>query len=195
MPVACPHCSATQERPGRFCVSCGKALPDANAGVPKVVAGPDLAASSAGRSLQADQLARELRTGWITLLVVGILQLVGAVAVAGVSRLIPESARAYLFMSVMLGGVGAIFVAMSFWARRDPLAATLSGLVLFVSLWILDIVADPSTAAQGLLIRLVITAFLARALVAGIKHRALKRQLEQEQAGGRPATDAMRRAA
>lgn len=195
MSVACPHCSATQERPGSFCTSCGKALPAATPAGPKVVPASDIAASSAGRSLQADQLARQLRTGWVTLLVIGILQLVGAVAVAGVSRLIPESARAYLFMSVMLGGVGAIFVAMSFWAKRDPLAATLSGLVLFVSLWVLDIVADPSTAAQGLLIRLVITAFLARALAAGIKHRALKRQMEQEQAGGRPAADAMRRAA
>lgn len=186
MSAPCPNCSTVQERPASFCVSCGKSL--SSAGAPGSQASGPAAPHRAERPAGPEQLARLARTCVTTLLLVGVIQLAGAVAATILSRVMPETARALLFMGALWGGVGAVILALSYWARRDPLTGAVGGLVLFTSFWALDIVDNPATAAEGLFIRVLIVAFLAWAVAAGVKHRALKRRLEGPSTSAPPAT-------
>lgn len=183
MPATCPHCHAAHENAASFCTACGKAMPSAETGGPRVLGTHDLASSHAGRSLQMDHLNRHIRTGYRTLMVVGILQIVLGGVVAVVAMLAPPEVQGLGMIATFVGGIGAVFLALSFWARRDPLPATVTGLTLFLSSWLLDIIGDPSMALRGAVIKVAIALFLARAVAAAVKHRALKRQIDHEQAG------------
>lgn len=186
MPAACPNCSAVQERLGTFCTSCGRATAKASASGAAASAPSVPTPSAAERAAGPDPLARLTKTCVTSLLLVGVIQLAGAVAATILSRVMPETAKALLFMGALWGGVGAVLVALSYWARRDPLTAAAAGFVLFTSFWALDIVDNPSTAAEGLFIRVIIVAFLGWAVAAGVKHRALKRRLEQPRSPAAP---------
>ncbi len=193
MPAACPHCRAANEHAGAFCTVCGKAMPSAEPGGPRVLGTHDLASSNAGRSLQMDHLARHIRTGYRTLLFVGILQIVLGAVVAVLAMIAPPEVQGLGLIATFVAGIGAVFLALSFWARHDPLPATVTGLTLFLSSWLLDIIGDPSMALRGAIIKLAIALFLGRAVAAAVKHRALKRQIEQEETGsGQTRTTAIR---
>ncbi len=182
MPATCPHCQASNEHSGAFCTTCGKAMPSAAPAGPRVLGTHDLAASQAGRSLQIDQLTRHIRTGYRTLLAVGILQLLMGAVILALASAAPPDVQGLGLVAAFVAGIGVVFLGLAFWAKKSPLPATVTGLVLFLSGWLIDAAADPSLALRGVVIKLVIAVFLARAVSAAVKHRALKRQAEQERA-------------
>ena len=58
-----------------------------------------------------------------------------------------------------------IFVALGFWTKTRPYAAILTGLVLFIGLWVLAIVvAGTSGAIGGIVIRIIIISYLISAI-------------------------------
>lgn len=75
---------------------------------------------------------------------------------------------AYLFLT-------ALYVVLYAWARKQPYAAILTGLCVFVGLWTLDIAAamiyDPASALKGVFGRIVITFFLAHGFLAAKRLR------------------------
>lgn len=87
-------------------------------------------------------------------------------------------------------GIAAIFFGLYFWARVNPLPAAIVGLVIYVTLWVLDIVLTTAAMANapagsrqpgagpfnGIIIRIIIIAILVRAIQAGSQHRKLLRQ-------------------
>lgn len=185
MSVNCPHCQAANEDGSQFCVSCGKALPIASGG-PRVVSGKGFAASSTGQSLQLDELQKQARSAFRILLTIAILQLIVAALAIGAYFLIPPSSTPSTFspaalmgIGIVVGIVGLLFLGLSLWARRSPLPAAITGLVVLISLWVLDILANPAAIAQGILIKILIIAALGKAVSAGMKHRALRRQLNE----------------
>jgi hypothetical protein len=87
--------------------------------------------------------------------------------------------------------VAIVFWGLYFWARTNPLPAAIVGLVIYVALWLLDIVLAArsmthtrsrgpggmtSNPFNGIFIRVLIIAILIRAINAGLQHRRLLRQ-------------------
>src|SRR5437868_1663764 len=72
--IACPHCNAPNVAGAAFCESCGKALPRAAPGGPRVVSADALPQTAAGHKLLGDELLKQQRKASYTLLIVGIIQ-------------------------------------------------------------------------------------------------------------------------
>jgi hypothetical protein len=59
----------------------------------------------------------------------------------------------------------AFFVALALWTKRKPYTAILIGLIAFIGLWMLAIIGSGFRAAiGGIIVRIIIITYLARAL-------------------------------
>ena len=87
---------------------------------------------------------------------------------------VPAETRNIIMVSVF--GIAAVFFALYFWARKQPLPASIVGLILFITVHLLDAIADPAALARGLIMKIIIIAILVNAIQAGVKYRQLQRQ-------------------
>jgi hypothetical protein len=147
-------------------------------------------ASGVGRVLQAESLDRQARSAgrimaWLGGLHLAIAAIVLIVAMAMTAS--PQGAHgavsssALLGMGVVIGIIAIIFLGLSFWARVTPLPAAITGLVIYSTLTVVDLLlaidsSPEGFSARGLVVRFVVIGCLAKAVSAGIKHRALLRE-------------------
>lgn len=175
--VACPHCGTMNPSGGAFCEACGKALPSAAPSSPRVVTSASgFAATGIGRNLQSEELQKQAKKAAGALLAVAIIQAAfGALVIFVIlPKDIPAQTRNVLMVSVF--GIAAVFFALYFWARRQPLPASIVGLVLFITVHLLDAIQDPTALARGLIMKIIIIVMLVNAIQAGVKYRQLQRQ-------------------
>src|SRR5205085_7720892 len=99
----------------------------------------------------------------------------------------PEMLKIILIAQFIVGGT---FIGLYFWARTAPLPASIVGLVIYITLVVLNVISSISqirenggrgtgTGIGGIGIGwldLLIMAFLAQGIQAGVKHRKLLAQ-------------------
>lgn len=146
--AVCPHCQSENPSANAFCEACGKALPRAGGG-PRVVAGDVIPQSAAGRVLVGEELTKQMKKVFTTLLCVGILQVViGGVLVAVVRNSRGASQELPVLVMAMFV-IGAIFIGLAFWSRKAPLPAAIVGLVIYSTLVVLNVITSVSQLGQG----------------------------------------------
>lgn len=69
--------------------------------------------------------------------------------------------------------LAAIYLGLFYWARRNALAATVTALILFITVHAINAVLDPKTIVQGILIKILFVAALAAAISAAQRERQL----------------------
>jgi hypothetical protein len=170
----CPHCQAENALDASFCAQCGKALPEAHPTGPRITRGKGVATTATGRGLQSDQLEKKAKSAATALFVAAGLQVLGAVILAALmssESLVGSEGRGMLLPIVVACGVLAmLFAGLGIWARRDPLPAAIVGLVLFVSLMVLNLL----TGAGVSLVQIIIAVVLGKAVAAGVQHRRIR---------------------
>jgi hypothetical protein len=182
----CPHCGQPNEVGAGFCFACGKALPTYSTG-PRVVTAGTAGATAGGRQLVADELQKKVKKASGALLAVAILQAIfGPVMLmlaksqaerqAGPGAVFEIRPIAY----VIVFGIAIAFFVLWAWSRVQPFAAAIVGLVLFISIWVMDIIADPTMIAKGILIKIIVIVVLSKAIQAGAEHRKLLEQQRRE---------------
>jgi hypothetical protein len=177
--ASCPHCSVENPDGAAFCGSCGKALPDASAGGPRVVTAADYATTGAGKQLQIGELDRQRRKAFGILLAVAILQAIGGVIILAAGRAVGVGTENVVVNPLVYGivfGLAFVFLVLSLWARKSPLPASIVGLVVFCTVHLLDAVANPLTLLNGILVKIIIVVLLIQAIMAGVRHREALRQ-------------------
>ena len=174
--IACPHCGAMNPSTGAFCESCGKALPSALPTSPRIVSGAGFAGTAIGRGLQSEELHKQAKKAAGALLAVAVIQVAfGAVVIFLVlPKNVPTNVRNELMFRIF--GIGAVFFALYFWARKQPLPAAIVGLVLFVTLHVLEAITNPAAIVQGIIMKIIIIAILVSAIQAGVKYRQIQRE-------------------
>jgi hypothetical protein len=70
-------------------------------------------------------------------------------------------------------GLAVLYLGLFFWARRNALAATVTALILFVTVIAINAVLEPATLAQGLVVKALFIAALAAAISAAQRERKL----------------------
>jgi hypothetical protein len=192
--VICPHCGNSAAAMAAFCGSCGLALPSAAPTTPRVVTVKDSARTTAGQKLQADELLRTAKRAASTLLTIGIINLAfGALNVQLIMRIGRLGQLHYMeAMTASMLIAGALYVAMFFWAKFNPLAATIAGLAVYIVKWVADVVIrsalyHATSATSGSvntyqIVRIFMVFYLIGGIAAAMKHRKLLR--EPQQAGG-----------
>ena len=167
--MPCPHCGVSNKREAAFCSTCGKALPTGQ--VPRIVPKGELASTAVGRKVQTAELQWMLKKAGSALLVAAILQAVFGtiiVLIAGQRTEVPTA------VYVVIYGAAAAFFGLYLWARVAPLPAAIVGLALFVTLHLLDALADPAALTRGIVMKVFIVALLAQAISAGLQYNRLR---------------------
>ena len=177
--ITCPHCGTMNPAGSSFCESCGKALPVGTSAGPRVVGEGSIASTSAGQNLQAQELKKKMKSARGALLAVAIIQVVVGFFLyailadeAGKPNSLMTKADLNIMLVVILV-IGAIYFGLWVWAKSAPFPAALTGLILYVTLWLGQGVMDPASLVQGILIKIIIVAVLIKAVQAGLEYRKL----------------------
>ncbi|MGA3006580.1 MAG: hypothetical protein ABSE59_01695 [Opitutaceae bacterium] len=113
------------------------------------------------------------------ILAIAILQLLAGVVFFVLARTnnLPARERVFLNIAVTVSLLGLIYLGLWMWAKRAPFAAALVALMLYVSVLALDAVMAPEQIVQGIVIKILIVAGLAKAVKSGY---ALKKETEAQ---------------
>ncbi len=104
----------------------------------------------------------------------------GKTETAGALRLAIDREEVQLF--VVLIGLGVMFLAIYFWARKSPLPALGTALALYVTVHAVDAVADPNNIYRGMVLKVLCILALVRGVKSALQQRALNQQDEAAQA-------------
>ncbi len=172
--ICCPHCEAENIVGAAFCEQCGKALPSASPAGPRVVSGEEMATTAVGQEVQANQLHKTAVRGSTALIAIAILHAIGGVLFYfQLQEDAPAEANTALTLNLVLG---VIYLGLGIWARHSPLPAALVGLVLFLSVMILEAAVNPASLVQGVIVKIIVIVILIKAIQAGLKNKRLKEQ-------------------
>ena len=207
--VSCPHCGAGNPSTAAFCATCGKALPSAVPTGPRIVTTDTMPQTALGQQVLEEELRKQTKKASIALGIVAGLTTAGAILFAVLIFAIepPPDGRALPItgLDVALNlFIAAIFWALFFWARKNPLPPAIVGLVLYITMTVLQIVlllmlvrnerlereamgieepvgSGAGTSGMpgigGLWLKIFIIIMFVQAIQAGVKHRKLKQQI------------------
>jgi hypothetical protein len=160
----CPQCRAPMPVTERFCESCGL----------------DREAYLAGEALSGPALASARR--WI--LAVAVLMSVGTlmlyVQLGDLARQHPELESQRLSLTAPAAAVTLGFFGLWLWSRKQPFAAAVVALVLFVTLQIVNAIVDPSTLASGVIFKVLVISILVGAVHAGLKAQRVRAEYARD---------------
>ncbi|MBO6933788.1 MAG: zinc ribbon domain-containing protein [Deltaproteobacteria bacterium] len=148
----CNRCGARIAESRRFCESCGAAVED-----------PD------DRFVYDAVHAPALKKARYWILGVGGLYAISGLLMGGLMG----GSLATLIIVVNLV-LALIHVGLFFWARFQPFAAAVAALGLFVTVHLLNAIADPATLLQGLCVKVLFITVLSGAVKAGLDARRLR---------------------
>ena len=169
----CPHCGAANQSSASFCESCGKALPTVRS-APRLVTDSALPATDAARQLVGEELKKNLKKAKGALLAVAIIQtIVGAILFAAMKA----NANFPPAVAFTVLGIGGIYFGLYAWARHQPLPAAIVGLILYITMHVLDGLQDPRQFARGIILKVIIVVLLVQAIQAGLKYKRLMPQM------------------
>jgi hypothetical protein len=179
-PIKCASCGTVAKPYDRFCASCGKAMPTAQD--------------------YSNRKHVKSATGAITVL--AVLFLLGGIALFFVTKgqaeptlaklegldpgaIYPFGGQAYtveelhkkltweargvLIVNLILA---SIMLVLSLWGRRSPLPAVLIATATYAVVIVASAIADPATLGQGLLMKIIIIAFLVKGIKAALALRS-----------------------
>jgi hypothetical protein len=78
--------------------------------------------------------------------------------------------KGVLIMNLVLA---AIMALLAWWGRRAPLAAVLIATATYAVVIVANAIQDPATLPQGLIVKIIIIAFLVKGIKAALALRAL----------------------
>lgn len=104
----------------------------------------------------------------------------GSYSVAELRRVVDRSEVLVIAFPV---GLGLVFIGLFFWARRSPLPALMTALVLFVTVHVADAVLDPAALYRGIVMKVVVVL----ALLGGIRAAVARPDPEGVSADGEAA--------
>lgn len=69
------------------------------------------------------------------------------------------------------------FLALAVWGKQKPLPALISGLSLFIIIQIVNTIFDPVTLFSGIILKIVIIAYLVKGIKAALEADKIKKEL------------------
>ena len=177
--ITCPKCAAISPPFTRFCEKCGGAL---LAGIKSRSATPAQAANRIALKATAKTIrSARIALGFVAVVTLGFSAFMHvrfnnqiAAARDNPQLTIDEAivTQQHLLFSVNYLLV-AIYVGLIFWCSRNPFGACLTGLVIYVTLILINAAVDPATIVQGIIMKAIIIIALANGIKAGLTHRRL----------------------
>lgn len=179
-PIKCLSCGAAGKPYDRFCAKCGNAMPTAEdyrasrhvkhaTGAIKilsalfVISGILMYFVTKG---QADASLAQLQSAEAG----AIYEVQGReYTVEALREALRWEPKSVLIVNLVLA---AIMAALAWWGRRAPLAAVLVATATYAVVIVANAIADPATLGQGVILKIIIIAFLVKGIKAALALRA-----------------------
>lgn len=170
----CPKCNETAAPNQAFCENCGAPL---KGGVVRKRA-PRKRVSHAER-----EYARHIKHAQITIFVVAALSFLAALMIFLLmqSRFSGSWPTDVLVMFIGQLVVGIIYIGLGFWSASNPFAASLTTLILFITLILIGAVINPASILMGGMVGIGIKIVIILCLLSGIKSSLGYRRLKARQ--------------
>lgn len=175
--LTCPKCAAACQALTRFCEACGAPL---QAEVkPRVSPLTAAMARRTGETTRKAIRSARLALGFVALITLAFtifmhLKFNADIAQARANPGLTVD-EAVVSQSHMLFSVNyvlvAIYIALAFWAGRNPFGACLTGLILYLTLNLINAAIDPATIIQGIIMKIIIILALVNGVKAGLASR------------------------
>jgi hypothetical protein len=72
--------------------------------------------------------------------------------------------------------VAIIFLLLGYWSKKKPVAAIISGMVLFILVQLLSIFEDPSNIYKGIIIKIIIIGYLIKGMKSAFEAERIRKQ-------------------
>ena len=170
---ACPHCGASDNYASAlFCHHCHKALPVPGA-EPRLVDGIGRPMTMSGHAVAlTDENTAHPVGGCGALLAVAILQtVVGGILFLFGAQMPGVNPATVTVAGAFVAGIGIAFFLLYVWSHRMPLAASITGLALYLLITLGDAALDPASLRRGMIFKIIIVVLLCRSIAAAAKAR------------------------
>lgn len=120
-----------------------------------------------------EDMERKVRTASTTLYILAGLSVIGGIILA--ARAEPGgSPGAILLVCIILS---SIYIGLGYWCRVQPIPAIICGLILYVTVTIINIMMDSSMAWKSIVINILVIAFLVNGLYSAYEAQRIKKEL------------------
>jgi hypothetical protein len=166
-PLACNHCTNHVSESDTFCQQCGYPVRGTEEQV------NEFNYKVGYKQMQLNDSHTGVRKGRNSLYVVaGIFAVYGLVYYFMNEQ--AENAAALLLTNIMLS---VVFLLLGFWSMKKPIAALISGLALFVAIHLLNLIVEPATIFQGIIMKVLVIIYLVRALRSAFEAEKISKDL------------------
>jgi Trk-type K+ transport system membrane component len=104
-----------------------------------------------------------------------MLDIPGRPSPAKVSDVIAEVKTEAIRVWVIHGVLAATFLALSFWAKKAPLPAAVTGLSVYLVIQLVNFLDDPTTLLQGMVLKILFIGAMAKTISSAMSERNLMR--------------------
>ena len=161
----CQACSADIKEEDFFCQHCG---------FPIKAPAEERDAFINNRNYHAFELAemqKKIRNASTSIFVIG-----GFVGVVSLVLFFTSSDnKEGLVLTLVNFVVACIFLGLGFWCKKQPVAAIISALSLYIILWIVAIINNPTSIISGIIIKIVIIGYLIKGLNSAFEAQKIKK--------------------
>lgn len=163
--LTCSNCNAIISSTDNFCTACG--FPEKGTDEEKA----KFHAKSVMKKNKHIDAGKKVKSAQITLYVVG-----GITGLFGVILYFVQEDMATLITNIILS---AIYVALGLWCNKKPLAALLSGLLLYITILVFNAMIEPASLYKGIIWKILILTYLGKGLYSA---KAAQKIMEEENA-------------
>lgn len=161
----CAACSSNIKEEDYFCQNCG---------FPIKAPAEERDAFINNRNYHAFELAemeKKIKNASTSIFVIG-----GFVAVLALVLFFTSSDNSEgLVLALINLVVAGIFIGLGFWCKKQPVAAIISALSLYIILWVIAIIDNPVNILSGIIIKIMIIGYLIKGLNSAFEAQKIKK--------------------
>ena len=161
----CDACSAIIKEEDFFCQNCG---------FPIKAPGEERDAFINDRNFHAFELTemqKKIKNASTSIFVISGFTAAAAVVIYFMT---PETQNPLALMIINLV-VAGIFLGLGFWCKKQPVAAIISALCLYIILWLIAIIDNPLNIVSGIIIKILIIGYLIKGLKSAFEAQKIKK--------------------
>lgn len=156
----CKCCKTTVTENDSFCPNCGFPLKGT------IEEQGEFIGKFLTKKNEEQEWKRQVNNARTTLAVVGVLMIV----TGGFYGLMNRNSGGEIIFVVNLI-IGLIYFFLSWWSNKNPFGAILTGLIIFISIYLLQAFINPSSLIEGVIIKVVVVTYMINGVVSAAKVR------------------------
>lgn len=162
----CRACATGVQEADQFCQSCGFPLKGSEQDQENFIYNRNY------QHLELQGLDKKIKSAGTTLYV-----LAGLSMLSGIIFFFIYNGQAEATAELIAGAVIAIiYFLLALWSKKKPVAAIISGLVLFFLVWILTVIADPVNIVSGIIFKIIILVYLIKGMKSAFEAERIRKQ-------------------